>query len=352
MKKILFLAVSAILLSAGCQKTEVLNPYVGDSMTFSAGMGKLTKADNLTDTPELQNQGFKTWVYAAYADQINGVTVGKIHDRMEGIDVTYKDNAWGTTEEYFWPANEDDLDFFAVSTRRPWAQPAAGESSAVEGVSVTIVPVADTGNGVAAEVTTSTMTVNDYSVDSNAAADDLMVAGFLRADSKTYAKTVPLQFKHALSKVIFKFDTNRTEEGKVADVVSLQGLSLDAMSIAGDLTVNGPYNNLTLTWAPDADKTAVFSGTYTSDNVLSSTEKKTFATWLVIPQTLGEKMATITYKINEKPFTYKFKLAIDNLTAWGPNQVITYNINLSPNKITFAPVVDPWENVDDLSANN
>ena len=57
-------------------------------------------------------------------------------------------------------------------------------------------------------------------------------------------------------------------------------------------------------------------------------------------------------KINEKTFTYKFKLAIDNLTAWGPNQVITYNINLSPNKITFAPVVDPWENVEDLSANN
>lgn len=352
MKKILFLAVSAILLAASCQKTEVLNPYVGDSMTFSAGMGKLTKADNLTETPELQSQGFKTWVYAAYADQINGVTVGKIHDRMEGIDVTYANNAWGTTEEYFWPANEDDLDFFAVSTGRPWAKPAAGESPAVEGVSVTIVPAADTGNGVAAEVTTSTMTVNDYSVNPGTATDDLMVAGFLRADSKTYTKTVPLQFKHALSKVIFKFDTNPTEAGKVADVVSLQELSLDEMSIAGDLTVSGPYNNLTLTWTPDAGKKAVFSGTYASDNVLSSTEKKTFATWLVIPQTLGEKMATITYKINEKTFTYKFKLAIDSLTAWGPNQVITYNINLSPNKITFAPVVDPWENVDDLGTNN
>ena len=352
MKKILFLAVSAILLAAGCQKTEVLNPYVGDSMTFSAGMGKLTKADELADTPELRTQGFKTWVYAAYADPINDVKVGNIHDKMEGIDVIYTSNAWGTTEEYFWPANENDLDFFAVSTGRTWAKPADGESSAVEGVSVKIVPVADTGEGVVAEVNTSTMTVNDYSVDPATATDDLMVAGFLRADSKTFAKTVPLQFKHALSKVIFKFDTNKTEEGKVADVVSLQELSLDEMSIAGDLTVVGPYNTLALTWAPDADQTAVFSGTYTSDNVLSSEEKKTFATWLVIPQTLGEKMATITYKINEKTFTYKFKLAIDALTAWGPNQIITYNINLSPNKITFAPVVDPWETVDDLATNN
>ena len=55
MKKILFLAASAILLAAGCQKTEVLNQAIGDPMTFSTGMGKLTKADsNPVATQELK----------------------------------------------------------------------------------------------------------------------------------------------------------------------------------------------------------------------------------------------------------------------------------------------------------
>ena len=103
MKKIFFVAIAATLLAAGCQKTEVINQYVGDSMTFSAGMGKLTKVDDpaLTDTPELQQQGFKTWVYAAYADPVNGIAVGNVHDKMSGIDVTYKGGAWCTSEEYF-----------------------------------------------------------------------------------------------------------------------------------------------------------------------------------------------------------------------------------------------------------
>ena len=347
MKKILFAAASAVLLAASCQKTEVINQYVGDSMTFSAGMGKLTKVDDpaLTDTPELQQQGFKTWVYAAYADPVNGIAVGNVHDKMSGIDVTYKGGAWCTSEEYFWPANENDLDFFAVSTKRQWATDANDN-----GVSVDITPVTASGNTAVPEVTTSKMTVKGYSVEETTADDDLMVAGFLRADSKTHAKTVPLRFKHALSKVIFKFNTNPAEQGKTPDKVVVNKLTLDAMSIAGDLKVEGPFDNLSLTWTPSSDNKKPFTATYTNGEL--GTDLKPFSTWLVIPQDLNETMATISYKINDKEFTYKFKLALQDLTKWSYNQIITYNINLSPNKITFAPVVSPWEEKDGLNTNN
>jgi amino acid transporter len=49
MKKIFYVALSATLLAAGCQKTEVLNPVGEPTMTFTTGMGKLTKAVGTAD---------------------------------------------------------------------------------------------------------------------------------------------------------------------------------------------------------------------------------------------------------------------------------------------------------------
>lgn len=73
MKRILFVALSATLLAAGCQKTEIINPVNSNVMTFSTNMSKLTKAGQQdaekTGEVNLQEQNFRVWAYCAYEDQ-------------------------------------------------------------------------------------------------------------------------------------------------------------------------------------------------------------------------------------------------------------------------------------------
>ena len=72
MKRILFVAVSATLLAAGCQKTKIINqinPNGEPSLTFTTGMGKLTKvSDDPSDADSvgmanLKAQDFRVWAY-------------------------------------------------------------------------------------------------------------------------------------------------------------------------------------------------------------------------------------------------------------------------------------------------
>ena len=353
MKKILFIAASAILLAAGCQKTEVLNQAIGDPMTFSTGMGKLTKADSdPVATQELKDQGFKTWVYAAYADTDNNIQIGSVYDNMSGLDVTFDKgkNAWVTPpNEYFWPSNKNNLDFYAVSTKR-WNYDTSTDDLDIN-VSVTQVQKGENDQPTA--INTTSMSVTGYKVDPNEATDDLMISNFLRANSDSHTKSVPLHFKHALSKVRFAFNTNAASDGE-KDEVLVTSLKVSKLVTAGSLDVTQVTDALSLVWTPskNADDAVDFTDNYTSNNTLQSGDPVEFTSWLVLPQNLTGVMATIGYKINDRSFNYNFKLAIGNVTKWDCNQIITYNINLSPNKITFAPVVDPWEKVDDMTTSN
>ena len=124
MKKILFVAASAILLAAGCQKTEVLNQAVGDPMTFSTGMAKLTKSATADGLTNLGTQDFQVWAYTAYTDKLNLVELGAIYEKINGIKVDYTPAAPGsssatctTANEYYWPGKDLKLDFFAISSK-------------------------------------------------------------------------------------------------------------------------------------------------------------------------------------------------------------------------------------------
>ena len=88
MKKIFYVAISATLLAAGCQKTEILNQPVGEDLTFSAQMGKLTKAD-ATVTDELKTQKIDVWAIAAYEDDLNKVTPGTAYKEIKGIELSF-----------------------------------------------------------------------------------------------------------------------------------------------------------------------------------------------------------------------------------------------------------------------
>ena len=116
MKKIFFVALGATLLAASCQKTEIIN-HVGDALTFSTGMGKLTKADDAGDMTTLKSQNFSVWAYYAADDQhTNGDDTHAVYGGIDNVVVSFGDNdKWGTTEQYYWPGVGKELIFFAVS---------------------------------------------------------------------------------------------------------------------------------------------------------------------------------------------------------------------------------------------
>lgn len=391
MKKIFFVALGATLLAASCQKTEIINHVPGEAMTFSTAMGKLTKAVGTSDADatdgllNLQAQDFKVWAYYTYADPINNITVGKAYDGMEALDVTYEaTTGWTTQQDYYWPGTDKSLDFFAVSTKHwPVAEVKDGEQGvtpAVSGVTVNIDGEGETIGG-------RSLTVSGYVVDASNPNDDLMVAEFVRQHQNMNDKKVSLHFKHALAKVQFRFTTNPG-----TDAIKVNSLSVADLNTVGKLTVsevadtyvetNGRVS-VSLAWTGH-DIPATFSDDYDGDLTLKApesvtgedgkvTEKKNdqeFATWLVLPQNITGKTVTIAYEITSttgtRTFTQTFALTrpaeVDEtgkviegkeaFASWDINQVIVYTINLSPNKITFDPSVQPWKEADNLTDQN
>ena len=109
MKKIFFVAISATLLAAGCQKTEIINHVGGDVMSFSTDMGKLTKADGTADADNngmtnLKAQVFRVWASYVEAAAQTGAAADTFNDGMENSLVTYelKDSkdTWSTDKQY------------------------------------------------------------------------------------------------------------------------------------------------------------------------------------------------------------------------------------------------------------
>lgn len=363
MKKIFFLATFAILLAAGCQKTEILNQAVGDPMTFSTGMAKLTKSATATGDANLQTQGFYVWAYAAYTDQLNDVEPGDVHEGIEGIKVTYDGTNCSTGEtDYYWPGTGLNLDFFAIST--------TAQVNAENTVSVAF-------NGQGTNETRS-MILTNYTVNHQTPGDDLMVAEFVRQNQGMNNKAVSLHFHHALSKVRFKFVT--TKDDNTVETVTVKSLTVGddgnaatedvKVKTKGKLTVNETANDtdsdkgrkeIELTWSEQSEPQA-FS--VTKDAVLdtetewaktytSKGEEAYYATWLVLPQDITGLNVTIAYSIEGGKKTINdsrtFALTraggegVEAFNNWGTNKVTTYTINISPNKISFSPTVQPWD---------
>jgi hypothetical protein len=392
MKKIFFVALSATLLAVGCQKTEVLNPVGGSIMSFTTGMGKLTKAQGTVDAENegirnLEAQDFSVWAYAdpqsdfSTVTTVNGTT--KIYDGIEnllvecttasvdavaGVDddpdtavnekveaVEAKPGTWSTDTEYYWPGENKDLRFFAVSADGDWLRPTAQGA---------VCPV--TINYAAPSITVNDFTVRAVATaDKTAANEDLMIADFVKQNQSD--KVVDLKFRHTLSKVEFIFKTLApSTTGETAPTVYVQSLKVDGLQNKGDLNVTAVDATATpivwnYTWTNDETSTANFTDDWKttvtfaetvedaakSDNTAMqlTTTPETFATWLMLPQTITGKKVVITYVINNRQFTSIFPIdnTEKNLTAWAYNQHIKYTITLAPNLISFNPSVEEWK---------
>ena len=380
MKKIFFLAASAILLAAGCQKTEVINQVTPDgdpSMNFATNMGKLTKGAEDAGEANLKAQDFRLWAYYK-ADDANreGDQKDKVYDSMHNIKITDDESGkWNSTTTHFWPGKNKVLKFFAISADEATTGVDEGLTEAGEPVSskVTVDPV------------TNTMTVTGFTVNPAAPDTDLMVANYVEAaqsGSDGYTSNiVPFSFKHALTKVEFKF--KNTDAAKTD--VYLQQMYVNAINTKADLTVTGTTDKTTLSWGtPTEDE--IFAGDYAApegtqvltyenaENITDwnqaecpisgsnymklTSEYVTFTTWLVIPQAVyvaneTDLKVTVAYLINTdkglRQFVQTFSLGVNAtgaVTSWSQNQYVKYNINLTPNIIGFSATVEPWTPTD------
>ncbi|MBQ8629960.1 MAG: fimbrillin family protein [Prevotella sp.] len=376
MKKVLIVAASAVIILAGCQKTEVINPIKGEGLAFSTGMGKLTKSQGSASASakgqrNLEAQDFSVWAYAAF-DITNSTVVDKntyiydglantlvkctkaseeaVLDNEETTEVNEAKPAvpgtWVTDQEYFWPGTDKDLKFFAVSSAASWLRPED------ETCPVTI------------DKDAPSMTLTGYEVKSTAN-DDLMVADFVQQNQSD--RVVDLTFRHTLSKVEFVFKTVSPTGNETLPTVYVQSLEVSGLYYKGDLSVTKKAGQAGVVWDLqwNIDKTddATFTDSWTDKVTFPSTVEAaakaddtalklsaspvTFATWLIMPQTIEQKTVTIKYVINNRQFTTVFPLYVeDDLEAWVENQHITYTITLAPNVINFTPSVEGWDQYD------
>jgi hypothetical protein len=394
MKKILFVALGATLLAAGCQKTEIMNQVNPDgksAMTFSTGISKLTKSATATGEQNLQGQGFVLTAIRAYEDIYSDTDeFNDYYDDLNNAPFAYtpgtgsNDGTWAIVsgQSYFWPGKERDLVFFAVSSaqkdgnKQKYANPEIADNA----FGITGAPI-DGKEGIYGEVQVNNYVIPEYTVVAptyeketsdnktigaqTGADDDLMVADVVLMNQDDVASNgtkgqVDLKFNHTLSKVEFVFSTNEATADKY--IVEVQSVVVEEVVTKADLNIAVNFANTeeadnVYDWDTTQDAsyvekaTATNSATYTIDYKLQLTAaEQSYATWLVIPQSLKDKMVTITYTIDDaskttdevKTYTSVWPLASTTaqINAWEINNYVRYKVNLSPNLITFNPVLE------------
>ena len=405
MKKVLFVAIIATLIAVGCEKTEIINPNLGTEILFSPELGKLTKAEG--DPTTLQEQGFKVTAIMAYDDPYTTGEgkneFGQIYDGISNTPFGYTEGTgWaptGEVKQYWWPGTDKELVFVAISSKgNIVSMPAIyDETDNPSGLRITETTQTDDDTEVK-NITMSPYKIEGFEVTPAATTtpegqttpshtipdDDLMIADAVKQDQSDNNKVVDLKFRHTLSKVQFIFVTNpqsnngggtgeEEPEQQAEETIEVEVNSIKVAGIVskGDLTVtpiweegallSSYYNGEdektdTFVWEPSTVATDKKEYSITNNLVLT-TEKKDYATWLVIPQTIKDSNTTelkveIAYTINDREFTSIFPLYTETLTKWGVNQYIKYTINLSPNLITFKPSVEDWSTPTDVEHNN
>lgn len=394
MKRIYFLAISATLLAASCQKTEVINPTCGPSLSFTTGMSKLTKAQGTVDAENkglrnLEAQDFSVWAYADPQSDFSTSTVvdseTRIYDKIINLLVECKtasvdavlDNpetsevdeskdampgVWNTEKEYFWPGEGKDLRFFAVSADASWLRPTEKGATCPVSIDYNAPSLTISGFEVKSTPVVDNSDPDNPVIKKTAANEDLMVADFVKQNQSK--KDVDLKFRHTLSKVEFVFKTIAAEEGETVPTVYVQSLNVDKLQYKGDLDVTTKDASATpvvwdFKWKLD-EATTMFNDDWTNTVTFPTTveaaaaadntamkltpDAQTFTTWLVMPQTISNKELSITYIINNRQFTSVFPIdgEKDELPTWACNQHIKYTITLAPNVISFKPTVEDW----------
>ena len=357
MKKYLFIAAAAVIALASCQKeTEVPSfnnvPGVMNEISLRSASGVTKSAIDGTTFPV----GYDMLVsaYRNLDESIKGDDSAA--DYFEGIhfEKGTSDAVWHAKTPKYWPLT-GKLDFLAVAC--------AGLNTADNG----IVPTCTWGasSNVAKQVV---VTVPDNS----AKFDDLLYGA---ANAQSYvASGTPISFNHAMAAVVFTAKSNVAYDTTTNVGITIDSISVNGAKYSGTLTVSNPAaaagsGSLSAAWSDlntqkDYLKARVWNsanlGTNTSETELTGlnltatsaaiTTKKFGEGYVILPAQAAVPF-TVTYTIHNG-FKSDGTTKLDNQLQykyeptgnWDMAKKYVYDINITLNEITIAPLIVDWDN--------
>lgn len=312
MKKSLWMLGLAVAAMTSCTNDEVVEVNQNNLIKFESFVNKGTRAVTETTTAGL-SQFYVFGYYGANSNVLNNILVTK----AGGYKTTVP---WTSGQTY---------QFAAYATKN--------ESAKLDDASFT--------NGV--------LKFSSFSVSDD---NDLVIA---TVAGYTNVTTVPLTFRHKLSKVKFTLK-NASDDGlfmTVSDIkFSLKQTGDYDSSSANEWTVSTDAQSVELTFAGTADNTYLPA----EDDNNTDADETTFTTeeHLVLPQQLGNIKATFTASFYDANYslvqTVEYKDVVlkgepidDNTTNtyWKPNYVYNYTASLpvTPTYIDFSvSSVEGW----------
>lgn len=352
MKKVLLLAAAAGIVLSGCVKNEPAETFGASDakITFEApAVGASTRAvpgeiDNSAAYPE--NESFNVWgwyhenTYTSFDALTNYMT------QADGkpIMVAKEGNTWAPETAYFWPKT-GKLTFAAYSP----ADAAGTYTHTAEGLQIAGFTVPAVGGQY--DLMYSDRAYNRTSSDND----------YKGSATNTY-DGVDIVFHHALSSIVFKVGTKENYSTGADIDFTIKSITIKNVYNAGNfnetLTDGNGSTTRTPAWTATGDANVeyvAFTGEFAvPEDGATYTEPTGAADLILLPQSFESNTAAVV----EIVYTYEtaasgaieatetFNLnSTTNAMAWEPNKRYTYRIIFGLDKITFAPIVENWEDV-------
>ena len=364
MKKLFFLAAAAVVALAACTQNNIdVDSIEGRVINFNTVAGKATKAP-ITGTTYHYNYssfGVFAWYLAsgdwntAAANSSAVAYMGSGSPLASPVEITWNEtkDIWAPASTYYWPL-QGKLTFIAYS---PYDAATATFSN--EGVLTLTGYTLDTTVADQVDLLYSAVAANKTQNESfYEDSDNSKNSGTAEGD-----KGVNIQFKHALSQIIFK--------AKTADEVYDAGLSfkidsifVNAASTAASMTVTNPAVDA----APAGITTWNTPGTKLEFDVRVTAFPEAANTYLTktLSDPIGDALLaipvtefdttdpTITVKytlyrlsdnqnLGSKTVTVNVKNVDDIVTSWQAGKKYEYDLKIDLQKIYFTPSIIDWD---------
>lgn len=352
MKKVLLLAAAAGIVLSGCVKNEPAETFGASDakITFEApAVGASTRAipgeiDNSAAYPV--DEKFNVWGWYHEGDYTNFAALTNYMTQADGkpITVAKEGNTWAPATDYFWPKT-GKLTFAAYSP----ADAAGTYTHTAQGLQIEGFTVPAVGDQY--DLMYSDRAYNRTSSDNN----------YSGSATNTY-DGVDIVFHHALSSIIFKTGTKK-DYSTGADIdFKIKSITIKNVYNAGNFneTLSDGNGSTTRTpaWTATGDANVeyvAFTGEFAvPEDGATYTEPTGAADLILLPQSFESNSNAVveiaytygTAASGEIEATETFNLnSTTNAMAWEPNKRYTYRILFGLDKITFAPIVENWEDV-------
>ena len=362
MKKILFIAASAMLVIASCTNDESAPEQI--EVGFNAFTKKTKSIVTGTTFTQTENV-FKVW---GFADQDATASIGlesptipnfmydsyiiNEHGYVDGNLTGVVISNVGTSSEAKWKQNG-----------RSYYWPFTGIVGFYGLHPSTISPTSLTwGGGLKIDNYTIETNYPDEGVtnknnSSNAGAVDIMYAYGEGGKAINDIEAVDMQFKHALSQVLFKFKTDKDYSADVT--ITVNAVTLNHLDLTGNFKflkyptlpeVEAEWTNNETQESTFKYCNTDFEAIYVDPLIVPQPDINYGKSTLMIPQSiLGIQNATVTFVVAQtgsNPFTYNLNIPLTcENNKWAMGKKYVYTVNFKMDEILFNPTIVDWVDV-------